>query len=69
MRRNAVDTHVPNGLGTLAVSLQIGEFTGQAQKGTIAAKVNIYTIFKSLNLHITGRPFAEPMDMGCKLPG
>jgi hypothetical protein len=56
-------------LGTLAVSLQIGEFTGQAQKGTIAAKVNIYTIFKSLNLHITGWRFAEPMDMGRNLPG
>jgi hypothetical protein len=60
---------VPNGLGTLAVSLHIGEFTGQAQKGTIAAKVNIYTIFKSLNLHITGWRFAEPMDMGRNLPG
>jgi len=69
MRRYAVDTQVPNGLGTLAISLQIGEFTSQAQKGTIGAKVNIYTIFKCLNLHITGRPFAEPMDMGCKLPG
>ena len=69
MRRNAVDMDMPNGLGTLAVSQQIGEFAGQAQMGTIAAKVNIYTIFKCLNLHITGRPFAEPIDMGCKLPG
>ncbi|XIA66134.1 hypothetical protein ACFIOY_08680 [Bradyrhizobium sp. TZ2] len=69
MCRNFVDTHVPNRLGTLAVGQQIGEFTGQAQKGTIGAKVNIYTILKGLNLHITGQPFAEPIYMGRNLLG
>ena len=42
--------HVSNGFGTLAVGQQIGEFTGQAQKGTIAAKVNNYTIFERSKL-------------------
>ena len=38
-------------------------------RDTIAAKINIYTVFKSLNLHITRRPFAEPIYMGRKLEG
>jgi hypothetical protein len=36
------------------VRQHIGKFAGQAQNGTVAAKVNIYIKFDSLDLHITG---------------
>ena len=52
MRRNAVDMAM--GLGALTVRQSTVEFTGKAQRGPIATKVNINTIFESLSLHIIG---------------
>jgi hypothetical protein len=51
---------LPAGMSALTARQYIAKFIGQTQMGTIAAKVNTYTIFKGLSLHITGRSFAEP---------
>ena len=60
MRRNAVDVGMPIQMSALTVRQHVARFIGQAQMGTIAAKVNTYTIFNELSLHITGRSFKKP---------
>ena len=60
MRRNAVDVDRTMEMRTMAVRQHIGKFAGQTQNGTVAAKVNIYTILKGLSLLITGRCHAKP---------
>ena len=54
MRRNAVDVDRTMGVRTMDARQHVSKFAGQTQNGTVAAKVNIYTIFEGLNLHITG---------------
>ena len=54
MRRNAVDADRTMEMHTMVARQHIGKLTGQTQNGTIAAKVNIYIKFDSLDLHITG---------------
>jgi hypothetical protein len=44
----------------MGIRQHIDKFAGQTQNGTVADKVNIYTIFKCLSLHIIGRSCAEP---------
>jgi hypothetical protein len=51
---------MPTQMSALTVRQQVVEFAGQAQMGTIAAKVNTYTIINNLSLHITGWSFTKP---------
>jgi hypothetical protein len=51
---------MPTQMSALTVRQQIVKFTGQAQMGTIAAKVNTYRIINDLSLHIIGGSFAKP---------
>ena len=68
MRRSAVDTdRCQCGWAPWLSDSTLSKFAGQAQNGTIAAKVNIYTIFKGLSLHIIGRPRAKPIHMLVKV--
>jgi hypothetical protein len=60
---NCLDVDLLAVMRAMGILQQTVEFIGEAQKGITALKVNIYRIFKRLDLHITGRNRTKPVSV------